>query len=55
VRDKTEDIDQFLENIHELEKTVFGLIEKSNLTDMEKRKILNHILIVPGNKKKGDK
>ena len=45
-----EDIDQFLETIHELEHTIFQLIQKSNLTDIEKRMIVNHIMIVPGNK-----
>ncbi|MDB5055223.1 MAG: hypothetical protein JWM44_3273 [Bacilli bacterium] len=45
-----EDIDQFLETIHELEHTIFQLIQKSNLTDVEKSLIVNHIMIVPGNK-----
>jgi len=45
------DMDQFLETIHNLEDTVYQLINKSNLTESEKKFILNHILIVPGMEK----
>jgi hypothetical protein len=45
------DLDQFLETIHNLENTVYQLVHKSNLTDSEKKLILDHILIVPGTKK----
>jgi hypothetical protein len=41
------DIDQFLNTISKLEKKIHQLIHKSNLTDIEKKMILDHILIVP--------
>jgi hypothetical protein len=46
------DIDQFLTTINKLEKKIHHLIHKSNLTDMEKKMILDHILIVPSVKEK---
>jgi hypothetical protein len=48
----TDDIDQFLNTICKLEKKIHQLIQKSNLTDMEKKMILDHILIVPSLKRK---
>jgi hypothetical protein len=44
------DMDQFLTTISRLEKKIHHLIHKSNLTDLEKKMILDHILIVPSNK-----
>jgi hypothetical protein len=46
------DIEQFLTTISKLEKKIHQLIHKSNLTDMEKKMILDHILIVPSVKAK---
>jgi hypothetical protein len=48
----TDDIDQFLSTICKLEKKIHQLIHKSNLTDLEKKMILDHILIVPSIKEK---
>jgi hypothetical protein len=48
----TDDIDEFLNTIGKLEKKIHQLIHKSNLTDLEKTMIIDHILIVPSLKKK---
>jgi 16S rRNA G527 N7-methylase RsmG len=42
-----DDIDQFLNTVGKLEKKIHHLIHKSNLTEIEKKMILDHILIVP--------
>jgi 16S rRNA G527 N7-methylase RsmG len=42
-----DDMDRFLETINKLEKKIQNLIHKSNLSDIEKKMILDHILIVP--------
>jgi hypothetical protein len=47
-----DETDQFLTTICKLEKKIHQLIQKSNLTDMEKKMILDHILIIPSVKKK---
>jgi 16S rRNA G527 N7-methylase RsmG len=46
-----DDIDQFLSTINKLENKIHHLIDKSNLSDIEKKMILDHILIVPSIKK----
>jgi hypothetical protein len=48
----TDEIDQFLSTVSKLEKKIHQLIYKSNLTDMEKKMIVDHVLIVPSIKKK---
>ncbi|WP_248924168.1 hypothetical protein [Paenibacillus hamazuiensis] len=48
MNEQLEGIELFLDNIHKIERQVFQLIEKSNLTEREKQFILEHILIVPG-------
>jgi hypothetical protein len=48
----TDDIDQFLTTVSKLEKKIHQLIHKSNLSDLEKKIILDHILIVPAIKEK---
>jgi hypothetical protein len=47
-----EDIDQFLSVISKLEKKIHHLVHKSNLTDLEKKLILDNIVIIPSTKKK---
>jgi hypothetical protein len=47
-----DEMDQFLNTIYKVEKKIHHLIHKSNLTNMEKKMILDHILIVPSIKKK---
>jgi hypothetical protein len=44
---ETDDIDQFLTTVSKLEKRIHQLIHKSNLSDTEKKMVLDHILIVP--------
>jgi hypothetical protein len=44
---KLDDIDEFLNTVGKLEKKIHHLIDKSNLSDSEKKMILEHILIVP--------
>jgi hypothetical protein len=48
----TDEFDQFLSTVNKLEKKIHQLIFKSNLTDMEKKMIMDHVLIIPSNKKK---
>jgi hypothetical protein len=48
----SDEIDQFLSTVCKLEKKIHQLIYKSNLTDMEKKMIVDHVLIVPSIKKK---
>lgn len=47
-------LDNFLEEIHELEGKIVHLIHRSNLTVEEKQFILDHILIIPGKKEDHD-
>jgi hypothetical protein len=47
-----ESLDDFLQTIYELEEKVVHLIHQSNLSAVEKKFILDHILIIPG--KSGD-
>lgn len=42
-----DEMDQFLNTINKLEKKIHHLIHKSNLSDIEKKMIFDHILIVP--------
>lgn len=46
-------IESFLAEIREIEAKVTGLIEQTNLSEQEKRYILDHIMVVPGNLQKG--
>lgn len=41
-------MDDFLQAMHKLDGEIRRLLEKSNLTSMEKAFILEHILVVPG-------
>ena len=43
-----ESLDEFLQTIYNLEEKVVHLIHQSNLSDVEKKFILDHILIIPG-------
>lgn len=45
-----ENLDDFLQNIHELEEKIERLIQQSNLTGVEKQFIMDHILVIPGKK-----
>jgi hypothetical protein len=47
---KTDEIDQFLSTVCKLEKKIHQLIQKSNLSDIEKKMIIDHIIIIPSNK-----
>lgn len=42
------DVRQFLDMIHQIESKVIHLIQTTNLSEEEKKFILDHILIVPG-------
>lgn len=44
---QTMEIEQFLDQMHLIETKVADLIASSDLTEREKRFILDHILIVP--------
>lgn len=51
MREPLDELDVFLHTIHDLEEKVARLIHGSNLTEMEKTFILEHILIIPGKRK----
>ncbi|MGQ7887541.1 hypothetical protein [Paenibacillus sp. WC2504] len=48
MREPLDEMDVFLHTIHDLEEKVAKLIHGSNLAEMEKNFILEHILIIPG-------
>lgn len=45
---RSQDMQQFLDQVHLIEAKVAQLIAKSNLSEQEKLYILKHILVVPG-------
>ncbi|MWV42974.1 hypothetical protein GRF59_04975 [Paenibacillus sp. HJL G12] len=43
-----EDMDVFLQTMHQLEDQIIKLIRSSDLSERQQQFILNHILVIPG-------
>lgn len=46
--EQLQDMDLFLESMHDLETRIRQLIQRSGLSEEEQRFILEHILVIPG-------